>query len=289
MAWEMTRGMNTVKAEFNDVFSGRDRASDGGVGDLAHQLGLSGHNPDKTGRAEWKDGDAKDEVRAIDVDRDLVPGSDVDWMELVVQYLVKRARAGIYIPFEYIIYKGRIWSRSDGWKTRAYTGANKHNAHAHFSGAYSQTADNWAGSLGLASLRGTSGGWMFCKFGDSGQTVQLLQFRLHNLGFSLGTGGADGEYGTTTARALAAAMKTIGSSVDGRTYGPAEVVRLDILWVRQYAPAAQPGPAGPPGSPGGPGPQGEPGPVGPQGPPGTLTGVLDVQGGTLTVSARQEG
>lgn len=159
MTWVLTRGLTTVRAEFSSVFPGRDKASDGSVGDLAHQTSLSGHNPDRTGRAEYKDGDSLDEVRALDVDRDLVPGSGTDWMELVVQYLVRRARAGIYIPFEYLIYKRRIWSRSDGWKTRAYTGANDHNKHAHFSGRYNQAGDNWTGSLGLATVRGhTTGG-----------------------------------------------------------------------------------------------------------------------------------
>jgi len=158
VAWVLTRGLGTVRAEFNSVFPDRDKTSDGTIGDQAHQTSASGHNPDRTGRAEYKDGDSLDEVRAIDVDRDLVPGSGTDWMELVVQHLVRKARAGGYIPFRYIIYKGRIWSRTDGWRTRTYTGANKHNKHAHFSGDYTQTADNWTGLLGLASVRAGSGG-----------------------------------------------------------------------------------------------------------------------------------
>lgn len=150
--WVLTRGLQTVRTEFNLVFTIRDRRSDGSKGDDAHAGTVSGHNPDRTGRAEYRDGDAKNEVRAIDVDRDLVPGSGIDWMERVVQFIVKRARAGVYVPFRYIIYKRRIWARSDGWKTRAYTGANAHNQHAHFSGDYTQKADEWTGTLGLASL-----------------------------------------------------------------------------------------------------------------------------------------
>lgn len=153
MAWITTRSQAGFREELDEVFPERDRRSDGTVGNLAHQGTKSGHNPDLTGNAEHRDGDAKDEVRARDVDKDLVPGSGIDWMERVVQYVVRRARAGHFVPFRYIIYKGRIWSSTDGWQTRVYTGANGHYEHAHFSGAYSQTADEWTGRLGLASLR----------------------------------------------------------------------------------------------------------------------------------------
>lgn len=150
--WVLTRGLQSVRTEFNGTFKLRDKRSDGSIGDQAHASGTSGHNPDRTGAAEYRDGDSKNEVRAIDVDRDLVPGSGIDWMERVVQFIVKKARAGGYVPFRYIIHKRRIWSRSDGWRTRAYTGANAHNEHAHFSGDYTQKADEWTGTLGLASL-----------------------------------------------------------------------------------------------------------------------------------------
>jgi hypothetical protein len=153
VGYVLTIGLQTVRSEFNTVFPKRDKASDGWIGDQRHQAGTSGHNPDITGRAEYRDGDKLDEVRAIDVDKDLhdASGRGVT-METVVQYLIQRARAGAYVPFRYIIYRRRIWSRSDGWKTRTYNGSNAHDEHAHFSGDYTQTADGWKGSLGLASL-----------------------------------------------------------------------------------------------------------------------------------------
>lgn len=153
MGWVLTIGLQTVRAEFNTVFPQRDHTTDGSVGNLAHQLGTSGHNPDRTGKAEFKDGDALDEVRAIDVDKDLADASGRGvTMETVVQYLVQKARSGAYVPFRYIIYNRRIWHRSSGWVTKTYTGSNVHDKHAHFSGDWSQTADNWKGSLGLKSL-----------------------------------------------------------------------------------------------------------------------------------------
>ena len=150
----LTIGLTTCRSEFNLVFPRRDKTSDGWIGDLAHQLeSSSGHNPDITGRAEYKDGDALNEVRAIDVDKDLNDASGHGiTMEKVVQYLVQRARSGFYVPFRYIIFNGRIWRRTTGWKTETYTGPNKHDKHAHLSGDYTQTADNWKGSLNLRSL-----------------------------------------------------------------------------------------------------------------------------------------
>lgn len=139
--WVLTKGMNTLRGEFNKLAPGRDKASDGSVGDLAHQEeAASGHNPDITGRSEYKDGDSKNEVRAIDVDSDLrTPGLT---MEIVVQHLVALGRAGKLAKWvKYLIYNRRIWSASDGWKTRTYTGPSAHTEHLHVSGAYSQTAD----------------------------------------------------------------------------------------------------------------------------------------------------
>lgn len=153
MAYALTIGLTTVRGEFNTVFPKRDKASDGWIGDAIHAAGTSGHNPESSGHAEYNDHDSKDEVRAIDVDDDLrdASGNGVT-MEKVVQYLVTKARSGAYVPFRYIIYNKRIWSRSTGWKTQAYHGPSPHTEHVHFSGDYTQTADNWKGSLGLASL-----------------------------------------------------------------------------------------------------------------------------------------
>jgi hypothetical protein len=296
MAWVLTRGLNTVRAEFNSVFPGRDKASDGSVGDLAHQTGSSGHNPDRTGKAEYRDGDAKDEVRAIDVDRDLVPGSSIDWMELVIQYLVKKARAGGYIPFRYMIYKGRIWSRTDGWKTRTYTGANKHDKHAHFSGDYTQTADEWTGSLGLASVRGGSAGEgnMLVKKGDNSQEVTFWQYVLHDLGFGAQVGTIDGDYGPKMEAAVNASRKKFSATAGNTTSitGWHGFRMLAALAEKRSGadgargPAGPQGPAGAPGQAGATGPAGPAGPQGPAGKDGTLTGVLEVQGGTLTVRAQ---
>lgn len=152
MAWVLTKNLVRLREELNALGPNRDRSSDGAVGDLAHQTGYSGHNPDRTGLGEWQDGDSLDEVRAIDVDKD-GPWLYGQTMEKVVQHLVQRGRRGEWLPLAYIIYNRRIWVASNGWVTQTYNGDNPHDHHAHFSGGYSQKADN-AGDFnyGIATL-----------------------------------------------------------------------------------------------------------------------------------------
>lgn len=149
MTTVLTKGLQRVRAEFNDVFSNRDKTTDGWIAGGGHTVSNTGHVGDRSGDAEYRDGDAKDEVRAIDVDKDL---RSTVTMERVIQYLVRLGRAGVYLPFRYFIYRGRIWRKTSRWRTEAYTGANNHNEHAHFSGDYTQKADEWTYPLGLASL-----------------------------------------------------------------------------------------------------------------------------------------
>jgi Putative peptidoglycan binding domain len=272
--WVLTRGLTTVRTEFDKTWPGRDKSSDGSVGDLAHQLeSASGHNPDITGRAEYKDGDSKNEVRAIDVDKDLVPGSSEPWMERVVQYLVKKARAGGYIPFRYLIFNGRIWSRTDGWKTRTYTGSNKHDKHLHASGDYTQKADEWTGSLGLATVRGT-GGDMLVKKGDSGEEVKFWQYVLADLGYS--PGDIDGDYGAKTE---AAVNKFRADNNAGPTPSITGWCGMALLRKMMDKRAGKDGAAGKAGAPGAPGKDGAPGQD------GTFSGTLEITGGTITARA----
>jgi len=161
VAWVLTTGLSAFRGELNEVFPGRDKTTDGSIGNTLHQGSTSGHNPDRTGKAEFKDGDALDEVRAVDIDRDLVPGSKVDWMLVLIRWLITGMRAGRWpvTPFRYIIYRPAgstvtyIWHVNTGWASRVYTGSNIHDKHAHFSGGWSQAADNRTGRLGIAEIR----------------------------------------------------------------------------------------------------------------------------------------
>lgn len=136
--WVSTKGVLNLLGQFNRAFPGRDKASDGRIGDLAHQQeSASSHNPDLTGAAEWRDGDAKNEERALDVDSNL-RAAGVS-MQDVIDHL--RALPGLSTVVRYMIYNRKIYRASNGWRAETYNGASAHTEHAHFTMAFTQAAD----------------------------------------------------------------------------------------------------------------------------------------------------
>lgn len=132
--WILVACLKQLFAEFDLIAPDRGHASDGSIGDVAHQHEVSDHNPDETGSVPIHDADHINEVHAIDVDVDLkTPGLT---METVVQFLLARCRNGGENRLRYIIYNRRIWEADNSWKQRAYTGASAHTEHAHFSCSY---------------------------------------------------------------------------------------------------------------------------------------------------------
>jgi hypothetical protein len=111
-----------LREQFDDTFPDRDRRSDGWIGNKAHQLTASDHNPDaETGV-----------VRAIDVDRDVSGSTKPDLMPYIANQIRLAAKAGDK-RIAYVIFEGRIASSRMGWRWRKYSGSNPHNAHCHIS------------------------------------------------------------------------------------------------------------------------------------------------------------
>jgi hypothetical protein len=143
----LTPSLAALRMGFNLLAPTRDKASDGWIGDRAHQESTSGHNPDDTpgSKSEFTDADSIPEVRAVDVDGDLRrPGVT---MLKVIQAILADPNA--LKRLRYIIYNRVIWSRTTGWAPRAYTGSNPHDQHAHFSG---DPADDANGSRWTAVI-----------------------------------------------------------------------------------------------------------------------------------------
>src|SRR4051812_21617920 len=132
--WVLIPCLKALFAEFDRIAPSRDHASDGSIGDAAHQNEVSDHNPDETGRVPIHDADHINEVHAIDVDN-TIRESDLT-MEKVVQFLLGRCRSGAEKRLRYIIYDRRIWDYRSGWVQKTYTGPSPHTEHAHFSPSY---------------------------------------------------------------------------------------------------------------------------------------------------------
>ena len=122
-------------AEFNTVGPNRSKASDGTIGDAAHQQSSSDHNPDESGRTPFEDSDNLDEVHARDVTA-RGPWRAGFTMQRFVNIIVARCKAGRETRLQNIIYNRVIWSRSTDWEPRAYGGSNPHDKHAHFGFRY---------------------------------------------------------------------------------------------------------------------------------------------------------
>lgn len=110
-----------LRAEINALWPGRDRSSDGWIGDVAHSSRASDHNPDALGR-----------VHAIDIDEDLTAGgSSVGKASDLVAQIMRDPRTA------YVIYEGRIWENPAAYPGRGYwrtyTGTNSHSHHVHVS------------------------------------------------------------------------------------------------------------------------------------------------------------
>src|SRR3954471_25026476 len=89
-SWVLIPSLVTLRKEFDTIAPDRDKSSDGSIGDTAHQENTSDHNADEVGKVPIHDADSKNEVHAIDVDKDLK--LDGVTMEDCVQHILKYCR-----------------------------------------------------------------------------------------------------------------------------------------------------------------------------------------------------
>lgn len=119
--WFPAPAVVTLVDEVNHLFPHRDKSSDGIIGDASHAARASEHNPCWT--CTGKDYGI---VRAVDIDiDDNDPTRDL--RRMLLNNLIGDARVW------YVISNGIIYSRTYGWRARAYTGTNGHFHHVHTS------------------------------------------------------------------------------------------------------------------------------------------------------------
>ncbi|XTZ16421.1 hypothetical protein ACQSSU_03190 [Micromonospora echinospora] len=117
-AYYLAPALAVLRDEINARWPNRDKASDGWIGDRAHQATRSDHNPNDRGS-----------VNALDIDRD---GVDVPAIIAAIE---------AHPSAHYWIFNRQIADRDDGWRPRPYTGSNPHTLHLHISIRQSRTAE----------------------------------------------------------------------------------------------------------------------------------------------------
>lgn len=124
--WRPAASLKTLLTKINTLAPGRNKASDGMIGDLAHQSRNSDHNP-----WVWDNVARKGVVTALDVTHD--PGGKCD-----CEVLAKSIQAAKDSRIKYVIWNKQIMNSSsingsDPWTWRPYSGQNPHTKHIHIS------------------------------------------------------------------------------------------------------------------------------------------------------------
>lgn len=107
-----------LRSQTSATFPKRKTASDGWIGDAAHQAGVSDHNPDPTTGV----------VRALDLTATAAEAKKIT------------ASATADSRVAYVIYDRRIWTSSKGWQS--YSGDNPHTNHVHISLRHDKAAED---------------------------------------------------------------------------------------------------------------------------------------------------
>ncbi len=124
MSWRVAGSLETLRDQVNAAWPGRDKASDGTIGDAAHQAQVSDHNPDAAGV-----------VRALDITHDPASGCDIDALS---DALVASRDPRI----SYVIANDLITGPDYGWQWTDYDGSDPHTGHLHLSVVGDSRADD---------------------------------------------------------------------------------------------------------------------------------------------------
>ncbi|MBA3292685.1 MAG: peptidoglycan-binding protein [Geodermatophilaceae bacterium] len=207
MAYRLAASLALLREEVNTRFPGRDKASDGWIGDPAHASRKSDHNP-------WrKDDRGVGVVRALDVDSG--HGTDTSVGRLVADHLVRLARTGhpALGRGAYVISDRRIASATSGWAWRRYGGSNPHISHTHVSVSLDQSDYDSRRPWGLAGAPPPSRPTI--RRGSEGPAVRELQQVLNRWYPSLPRLGEDGVFGERTEDRVKHFQRGSGITADG--------------------------------------------------------------------------
>ena len=198
MSYYLAPSLKQLRDEIDAAHPGRDKKSDGWIGDSAHNARKSDHNPD------YSDGGV---VRAIDVDI-----SDIDVNKLMA-VLKNDSRVN------YFIYNHNIYGASQFAKRR-YNGSNPHTQHIHVSIKHSKSAERagaWGYSGGSVKPAGNTKPKPKPKPVKGTAENRSIQTALKAMGLKVGV--IDGVNGPMQKAAVKAFQKHHNLVVDGN-WGP---------------------------------------------------------------------
>jgi hypothetical protein len=116
MSWRLANSLHLLREQVDALYPGRDKSSDGSIGDERHQATKSDHDPTAAGV-----------VQAIDITHD--PAHGLDARKLAETLVASRDPR-----IKYIISNAQIISaKVSPWVWRPYSGTNAHRHHAHIS------------------------------------------------------------------------------------------------------------------------------------------------------------
>lgn len=190
---KLVAGGEVLRNQINKRWPHRDKASDGWIGDPAHQARVSDHNPDSKGV-----------VHAIDIDEDL-RGSDNDNIWLADQLIAyARTKQPGWVRLKYVVYENMIASgtyASQNWVWR--NGDYGHDIHMHVSFTTIGESDPSEFQLPILTegKRGLWDGYVPFfdilqdaeKSGAKNKATWRLACRLAELGFFEGTPAPEGQ------------------------------------------------------------------------------------------------
>lgn len=195
LAWSLV----TLRNEANALAPKRSKASDGWLGDAAHQSRASRHNPNAEGV-----------VTALDLTHDPRGGFDA-------HAAAERLRRDPHPELAYLISRGRFAGRSTGWRWHVYTGSNQHNAHIHVAVGVGPDADPERpyDSRSTWGIRAQSSPVL--SEGSTGERVRAVQTITNAAGCNAGK--VDGIYGPRTSEAVKCWQRKLKLTADG-LWGP---------------------------------------------------------------------
>lgn len=185
----------------DSAFPGRNKRSDGTIGDADHQSRTSDHNP-------WVPPPNGGVVTAIDITHD--PANGLDSRDLA-EYLRKLGAKGDR-RIKYIISHKRITSGERQWKWGSYSGSNPHTSHVHLSvsSKYYDDSNSW----GIYKPRPISPEEEVISRETHGEKrsgeVNIWQRRLNQTGKAGEVLQVDGFFGPSTEKAVKTFQKDRG-------------------------------------------------------------------------------